>query len=306
MCADVFISYAWTSDEHRQWVHLLAAQLKGLGFDVLVDANVDYGSDLTGFMRKVADSEHVLLIVDENYVERANNCAGSGVELENKWINEVYENRDPAWLSVLFKDNPSHGLPPWLAGNTPKGFDFNYDGTTPDRFPGSEQVEDLWRWIEGLPANRDSATPIATLRERAVRLEEHALRADSARWRSSSLSGEVRFDYEDAPGKTFRWGFGISEFKFQVSGRAHDSVYVYRDPIKAVGIVRGEQNDDWNLARHLSSGRNVVAKVGQSVVLLNHEGRLAVVEILEVQQEVNESEYVAPSVAFKWRVIEDS
>ena len=231
MGADVFISYAWTSDAHRQWVHLLAAGLKGLGFDVLVDADVDYGNDLTGFMRKVIDSKHVLLIVDENYVERADSCPSSGVELENRWISDVYEDRDSAWLSVLFRDCPTHSLPAWLAGTMPKGFDFNYDAARPNLFAGSEQVEDLWRWIEGLPANRDSATPIATLRERAARLEGLALRSDPARWRSPSLSGEVRFDYDDAPGSTFLWGFGASEFKFEVSAGGYNTVYVYRDPL---------------------------------------------------------------------------
>lgn len=306
MGADVFISYAWSSDEHREWVRLLAAQLKALGFDVLVDADVEYGSDLTGFMRKVAESEHVLLIVDDNYVERADSLPGSGVELENRWISEVYEDRDAAWLSILFKDNPMRALPAWLAGKTPKGFDFNYDVAKPNRFAGSEQIEDLWRWIQGLPANRDSATPIATLRERSARLEEHKLRSDPTKWQSPSMSGEIRFDYRDAPGKTFRWGFGASEFKFHVSGCGSDSVYVYRDPIKAVGIVRGQQNDDSDLARHLSPGRDVVARVGHNVVLMNHDGRLAVVEILAVQREVNEALYVAPYVTFRWRVIQQS
>lgn len=46
MAADIFISYAWTSNQHRQWVRLLAAQLKALGYDVLIDADVDYGDSL--------------------------------------------------------------------------------------------------------------------------------------------------------------------------------------------------------------------------------------------------------------------
>ncbi|MCU4298805.1 toll/interleukin-1 receptor domain-containing protein [Brevibacterium permense] len=70
MTADLFLSYAWTSDQHRQWVRLLAAHLKALGYDVLVDADVGYGDSLNGFMRRVVDSDHVLMIVDDNYVAR--------------------------------------------------------------------------------------------------------------------------------------------------------------------------------------------------------------------------------------------
>ena len=66
---DVFISYAWTSDEHREWVRLLAASLRNMGFNVGIDAKVDYGNDLDGFMRKIPESKHVLMIVDDNYIE---------------------------------------------------------------------------------------------------------------------------------------------------------------------------------------------------------------------------------------------
>jgi hypothetical protein len=36
---------------HREWVRLLAAHLKAIGFDVLIDVDVHYGDSLTGFMR---------------------------------------------------------------------------------------------------------------------------------------------------------------------------------------------------------------------------------------------------------------
>ena len=49
--ADLFISYAWTSVQHRQWVRLLAAPAEGAGYDVLIDADVHYGDSLNGFMR---------------------------------------------------------------------------------------------------------------------------------------------------------------------------------------------------------------------------------------------------------------
>lgn len=74
---DVFISYAWGGPEntaHREWVRLLAAHLKQIGFHVGIDSEVDYGEDLTGFMREIEDAKRVLMIVDEGYVERADYC----------------------------------------------------------------------------------------------------------------------------------------------------------------------------------------------------------------------------------------
>ena len=70
---DVFISYAWTDDDHREWVRLLAACLRSMGFNVGIDAKVDYGNDLDGFMRRIPESLHVLMIVDDNYADRADN-----------------------------------------------------------------------------------------------------------------------------------------------------------------------------------------------------------------------------------------
>lgn len=111
MTADLFISYAWTSPSHREWVRLLAAHLKAIGHDVLVDVDVDYGDSLSGFMQRAVDARHVLMVVDENYVDRADSAPGSGVAIENGWISSVYNERPQNWLSVMFKDNPRLELP---------------------------------------------------------------------------------------------------------------------------------------------------------------------------------------------------
>ena len=89
---DVFISYAWGGPEntaHREWVRLLAAHLKQIGFHVGIDSEVDYGEDLTGFMREIEDAKRVLMIVDEGYVERADNYPDSGVGRETMTIGRT-------------------------------------------------------------------------------------------------------------------------------------------------------------------------------------------------------------------------
>src|SRR5690625_4570833 len=189
----------------------------------------------------------------------------------------------------------------------PKGFNFNHSPDSLQQFPGAEQIEELWRWVAGLPANRDSATPIATLRQRAMRLEQQDLRIKPSQWRSPDLEGEVHFEYRDTANNTFTWGFGDSEFSLKVSGCGNDSVYVYKDGIKAVGVIQSEQTEDTGLANQLTPGRAVTPRVGQSVVLMNEHGRLAVVDIIKVQREdTSGHQYVAPFVDFRWRVIETS
>ena len=127
--------------------------LKQIGFHVGIDSEVDYGEDLTGFMREIEDAKRVLMIVDEGYVERADNYPDSGVGRETKTIQDVVDDRPNNWLSVLFVRNEKRLLPKWMEGRDPKYFDFSYrdrDGS----FPGSEQIDDLWRWLAGLPADK--------------------------------------------------------------------------------------------------------------------------------------------------------
>lgn len=120
------------------------------------------------------------------------------------------------------------------------------------------------------------------------------------------MEGELRFAYEDAPQRTFRWGLGDSAFAFSVSGHSNDSVYVLKDYGKAVGLVSGKIRDDADLERHLVPGRSVTPRIGQSVVLMNEQGRLALVEILDVQRETTNFPHIAPHVTFRWRVIASS
>ncbi|TKD65600.1 toll/interleukin-1 receptor domain-containing protein [Micrococcus luteus] len=305
MSADVFLSYAWTSDAHRQWVRLLAANLKAIGYDVLVDADVDYGDSLNGFMQRAVGCRHVLLIVDENYVERADNLPDSGVGIENGWIKGVYAQKPSTWLSVMFKDNPGSALPAWVSNAKPKGLSFNADSRK-GTFPGSEQVEELWRWIEGLPANRDHATSIAILRERGVRLETIDRYRDPAMWAAPATEGEVTFEYERAPGNAYRLGHGEYGFALHVSTHAARSVYVYKDPIHAVGLNLSKASSPKDLAPQLTPGRTIIASVGQQAILMNDHGALCLVDLLDVHPETTQPAYTPASIRFRYSILTSS
>lgn len=305
MTADLFISYAWTSEEHREWVRLLAANLKALGYDVLIDADVDYGDSLTGFMQRATASRHVLLIVDNNYVHRADTLPDSGVGIENGWFKAEYPNRSAKWLSVMFKDNPTHSLPAWLIPEMPKGHVFNADPSN-GYFPGSEQVEELWRWIEDLPANRDHATSISTLRARSVRLETIDRERDPATWANPATEGEIEFEFDRSPHRTYRLGCGQFGFALNVSGCGPQSVYVYKDPIHAVGLNLSGATSHGELAPQLTPGRTVVAHVGQQIILQNAQGALCLVDLLGVQPEVTQPIYIPASIRFRYRILTDS
>lgn len=303
MSTDLFISYAWTSATHREWVRLLASQLHLIGYDIKIDEAVDYGSSLSGFMQEVTDAAHVLLIVDENYVERANGHPESGVGIETKWISSVHVDKPSTWLSVAFVRNPQRKLPKWLEDHNPKGFDFN---SCPEnnKFPGAVQIDQIWRWIEGLPADTTHAIPLSLIRTRAARLERIDARRDPAFYARPALDGSVIFHYGDHAHYTV--GHGEYEFKISFSGCSDDSVFVYIDGgLKAVGLITVQSFDPISVDSFLTPGRFVTPSVGQKVVLLNHQGSLCVITIDEVQPEVNDAEYVPEHVAFTYKVLKN-
>lgn len=306
---DVFISYAWGGPEniaHREFVRLLAAHLRQIGFNVGIDAKVDYGEDLTGFMEKIADAKHVLMIVDEGYVERADNHPDSGVGRETAKIQAVIDGKPDSWLSVLFVRNEAGSLPSWMEGRNPKYFDFRYREKD-DSFPGAEQIDDLWRWLVGLPADKENAVSPATIRERMYRVERVDNLAEPGLWALPELEGSgVEFRYGEAPSGIFALGFDGYAFSLKVSSRGEGSVYVYRDHIKAVGLIP-ESISFENLnakiaASYIRSCRHVSADVGRTVVLLNALGCVCVVKITSTGEESHEEEYVPAQIVFDYRI----
>jgi hypothetical protein len=69
----VFISYAWESDEHRNWVKSLAARLRGDGVETVLDQwELAPGDQLPRFMeRSVRESDFVLIVCTPKYQEKS-------------------------------------------------------------------------------------------------------------------------------------------------------------------------------------------------------------------------------------------
>jgi hypothetical protein len=306
MTADLFISYAWTSPEHREWVHLLASGLHQIGYSVLIDEAVDYGTSLSGFMREVTEARHILMVVDENYVERADTLPDSGVGIENSWIKDVYDGKPTNWLSVVFVRNPGLALPAWIAEHRPKGFNFNSHLEAND-FPGAAQLDEVWRWIEDLPADKSHAVSIGELRRRAARIEQIDAARDPGNWASPGLTGRVTFRYADHPHGAYTVGHGDYSFGIRVSGAGAHNIYVYTDGgLKALGLITSATYERSTIDSFLRPGRTVTPQVGQSVVLMNSQGMLCVITIDEVQDEINGPEYIAPYVTFTYEVMSEN
>ena len=112
--------------------------------------------------------------------------------------------------------------------------------------------------------------------------------------------------YDRSPHRTYGLGCGQFGFALNVSGCGAQSVYVYKDPIHAVGLNFSGTTIHGELAAQLTPGRNVVAHVGQQIILQNAQGALCVVDLLGVQSEVTSPDYVPASIRFRYRILTDS
>lgn len=301
MKTSIFISYAWTSDKHRELVRQLATQIRWLGYTVLIDSSEKYGASLSCFMRTVTEADHVLMIVDENYVNRADHVPNSGVAIENRWLSSIFNEKPTSWLSVLYTNNPRFILPAWLTDRQPKGFNFN-SCPSKEQFPGLEQIDDLWRWIEGLPADKAHALSAAQYLERLARIERIDVMRDPANYANPALEGRVTFKYKEF--KCYTLGYGEYEFKVEFSGRSSDEVYVYIDSgLKAIGLITNPNFDFGDAASFLLPGRTVEPRLGQMVVMMNSLGAMAIMKIEGIQEEVNAAKYTHPSVTFSYKIL---
>lgn len=307
MSFDVFISYAWTSDAHREWVRLLAAHLRLIGFSVGIDADVDYGNDLSGFMRKIPESEHVLMIIDDNYTKRADNVPDSGVAFECGIISKEMDSKPANWAAVLLVNNDSAFLPRSLHGDNRKYFDFRSfpeDGN----FPGTEQIDDLWRWLANLAPDKGQEVSPAVIRERMYRVERVNVQRSPGNWSYPQLErAGIVFYYEKAPRNEVTVGASSYAFRFQITDRSNDSVYVYSVDGHAVGLVPTAASVACarDAARYIQGGRFVYPAVNQRVVIQNENGCICLVMIERIVPRRTMPIAMDPYVVFSYKVFLD-
>lgn len=275
MSYDVFISYSWTEDTTKVFVHDLAAHLQTIGFNVGIDIDVDYGSSLTGFMNSICEANHALMIADASYVQRADFVPESGVSTENKWMSEVIDAKPDSWLGVIFVDQ--RRLPLWLESKNPKGFSFNLKG---EMKYGSEQIGDLWRWLAGLPTNMKNAISPSIIRKRLARVERINNIRDPSIWTNPSIEGTIKFEFEKAPRNCFTIGHGAYSFVLMCTKMSSNAVYLYSDYVNSIGLLPNEadmsQINADQAAKHLAPNRSLPLNEKSKFTIMNKDGALLV------------------------------
>lgn len=154
----VLISYSWDNELHKSWVVDLMNRLRGENIDAEIDRSITQQgtTNLNRMMvEKVRDNDFIIVVLTENYKERAENYQG-GVGLETTLIqNEILNNTKKIIPIKRSKEDDSRVIPYYLQG-------LNYtDFSSDDRF--EESLLELIHRIKGIDIIEVS--PIGTGRD---------------------------------------------------------------------------------------------------------------------------------------------
>lgn len=146
----VFISYSWTSIEHRDRIRRYAERLRENHVDVVLDIwDLAAGQDKNVYMEKmVADPSvtHVLAFIDKRYTEKAN-ARKDGVGTESQIISQrLYSSTDQTKFIPIFCEKDESGkLSAPFFFESRIGFDFSTPNAENDNW------EPLIRFLFGKP-----------------------------------------------------------------------------------------------------------------------------------------------------------
>ncbi|QEY16325.1 TIR domain-containing protein [Cellvibrio sp. KY-GH-1] len=112
----VFISYSHDSQDHKKWVLDLATRLRNNGIDAIIDQwELRPGDDLPHFMEThLTDSDYVVMVCTENYVEKANKGTG-GVGYEKMIITaDLLSNIDSNKIIPIIRQFGTSNVPTFI------------------------------------------------------------------------------------------------------------------------------------------------------------------------------------------------
>lgn len=114
-----FISYAWESDEVKNWVKKMATELRSLDIDVKLDLwEVAPGDQLPHFMEKsVRENDFVLIICTPKYKDKSDNRSGGvGYEGDIMTAEVLSTSNHRKFIPILKSGTKETALPSWLKG----------------------------------------------------------------------------------------------------------------------------------------------------------------------------------------------
>lgn len=270
----VFISYSHDSEEHCRWVMRLAGELRSHGVDAILDKwDLRLGADLAFFMeRSIGSSNLIICICSETYVQKANSGM-NGVGYESTIIKQpLLTDVNKSFIIPVVRNNDSEAKIPLFLG-TKLYIDFSNDTKYFDSY--QKLLERIFDEDTALKPELGES-PFRQNMSQKINIKTNV---ELARYSSSSLSGEVDFDYSNNNGN-FILGAGQYAFETHWSRSGNNSIHTYGK----IGYGRGclgfpeyEQIETYDF-----SSRVRTINTNEIVIFENEYGNYAAIQIDDV------------------------
>lgn len=278
----VFISYTYDSPEHEKWVEKLARNLCNPGgVDVIFDKwDARLGDNLPFFMEQGLSNAHlVLCICSDKYVQKANKGLG-GAGYEKKIMSQIFmKDANKEFVIPVMVNNTTKELPIFLSGD--KYIDFSSND-----YYGS--FRDLLYRIHG--KDKELKPNISTnpfLNKGFLNELDEKINLSQVEFQSHETSGHVTFDYKRNSGI---YNIGTNEYTFTLSFTecGYKSIYAYRDRVKYIGIANNNIYPTIDEIKDIDfSSRCREVSVGDIFVVVNQNGKVAAVKIVDITKKSN-------------------
>ena len=283
----VFISYTYDSPEHEKWVEKLARNLCNPGgVDVIFDKwDARLGDNLPFFMEQGLSNAHlVLCICSDKYVQKANKGLG-GAGYEKKIMSQILmKDANKEFVIPVMVNNTTKELPIFLSGD--KYIDFSSND-----YYGS--FRDLLYRIHG--KDKELKPNISTnpfLNKGFLNELDEKINLSQVEFQSHETSGHVTFDYKRNSGI---YNIGTNEYTFTLSFTecGYKSIYAYRDRVKYIGIANNNIYPTIDEIKDIDfSSRCREVSVCDIFVVVNQNGKVAAVKIVDITKKSNNSQMV--------------
>lgn len=115
----VFISYAWESDDLKDWVKNLAVELRNNGIDAKLDQwEIIPGDQMPHFMEKsVRENDYVFIICTPKYkLKSENRIGGVGYEGDIMTAEVLQNSNHRKFIPIVQSGEKDTSIPSWLKG----------------------------------------------------------------------------------------------------------------------------------------------------------------------------------------------
>lgn len=293
-----FISYAWDSEEHNEWVLKLASDLRRHGVDVILDQwDARLGNDLSFFMEQGLTASHfVLCVCNDKYIQKANGGIGGAGYEKRILAAEMMNDSNKRFIIPIIKGNSqTNKLPTFLSGLKYVDFD---NGMYFNNY--QELIERIYdedaKKKPPLGCNPFVSTVISDQITTKLNIEK-------IEFHNPSLKGKASFDYKRNSG-SYIIGEGDYMFVTHWSECGHNSIHSYKDYVFRQGYNPTYQ--EFPLPNEFInfdfSSRAKAVNVGEIVLLENHNHKFAALRITKVVRRMEDINHL---LEFEYKIYKD-